>query len=490
MAGAYGGNTLLMGLSTRTGIPLDHLNFVASQILALSLAPLMQTVLHPRNTKPAAREAFVLIIGLFMVHFAFGMQAIHLVILPTLCCVLIRIIDPKRIQRWVMFVALGYLSCIHLHRLFYDTGVYALDVTGPLMVMTQKITSLAFNLHDGLTKKEKEMKPNQKYYAIEKVPTVLEYYSYLLHFQTLMAGPMVFYRDYMDFITGQNFLKHSVSCNGSNTNNRHAVMEPSPFYPALKKIIISVGCAAVFTSVMFPIEYAREEEFLKKGVMYQMYYLYVSTFLCRFKYYHAWLLADAINNISGLGFNGFTPEGKQKWDLISNVNIMGFELGQSLRDCIQSWNIVTNSWLRAVVYDRVPKKHGVMLTFALSALWHGFYPGYYLTFATGALYTVATRVARKYLRPQFLATPAKKQLYDFGCILFTRVLLTYMTFPFMLLDFWTSMRIYWNMYFWLHFLGAATILLLPRFLGQSEELLRNRLSKLVTNSNGVNSLQG
>lgn len=44
-----------------------------------------------------------------------------------------------------------------------------------------------------------------------------------------------------------------------------------------------------------------------------------------------------------------------------------------------------------VVYERAPKRFATVLTFALSAIWHGFYPGYYLTFATGALVTMAAR---------------------------------------------------------------------------------------------------
>lgn len=50
----------------------------------------------------------------------------------------------------------------------------------------------------------------------------------------------------------------------------------------------------------------------------------------------------------------------------------------------------TNRWLRLVVYDRV-KTNATVLTYALSAFWHGFYPGYYLTFASGALFTFAAR---------------------------------------------------------------------------------------------------
>lgn len=43
-----------------------------------------------------------------------------------------------------------------------------------------------------------------------------------------------------------------------------------------------------------------------------------------------------------------------------------------------------------MVYERVTK-YSTVLTYALSAVWHGFYPGYYLTFAGGALFTFAAR---------------------------------------------------------------------------------------------------
>jgi len=42
------------------------------------------------------------------------------------------------------------------------------------------------------------------------------------------------------------------------------------------------------------------------------------------------------------------------------------------------------------MYERAGRNK-VIYTYALSALWHGFYPGYYLTFASGAFFTVAAR---------------------------------------------------------------------------------------------------
>lgn len=43
-----------------------------------------------------------------------------------------------------------------------------------------------------------------------------------------------------------------------------------------------------------------------------------------------------------------------------------------------------------VCYERCPY-HPTAATFILSAMWHGAYPGYYLTFLTGIVITLAAR---------------------------------------------------------------------------------------------------
>lgn len=48
-----------------------------------------------------------------------------------------------------MALAMSYLLVIHILRQIYTNGTDMLDVTGPLMVITQKVTNLAFNIHDG-----------------------------------------------------------------------------------------------------------------------------------------------------------------------------------------------------------------------------------------------------------------------------------------------------------------------------------------------------
>lgn len=77
------------------------------------------------------------------------------------------------------------------------------------MVIVQKVTSLAFNIHDGIARNETELTKGQKEYAVKVYPTPLEYFSYVLQFPTIMAGPVLFYNDYMAFIKGESLIYES-----------------------------------------------------------------------------------------------------------------------------------------------------------------------------------------------------------------------------------------------------------------------------------------
>ncbi|XP_054266033.1 lysophospholipid acyltransferase 6-like [Macrosteles quadrilineatus] len=459
----YDGSRIFKWITDYTNISIDLINFTATQITAVLLAPLFRGVLHPKHTSQEVRHGVGLLVGLIMGYFAFGRQAVHLAGLPALCYLVLRTQDPHIFQSLVLAVSMFYLSCIHIHRQIYDYGSLTLDITGPLMVIVQKVTSLAYNLHDGITQEE-GLTTTQKYYAIRKMPSTLEYFAYIFHFQVLMAGPVVFYRDYIDYINGDNFLKHT-DLSGDNMQAK-LMLEPSPTKCVIKKISASVLCALLFVTLVssFPISKVKEDEFIDRtSVVSQLCYLSIATLLIRFKYYHAWLLADAICNLSGLGFNGYSSDGSPKWDLISNVDVFRFEFGTSLKETIEYWNKGTNVWLRMIVYDRC-KNYRTLLTYALSSFWHGFYPGYYLTFAGGALFTFASRAVRhSVIRHSFQTSSAMKNLYDFITMITTRLVVTYITFSFVVLEFWPSFRIYRNMYFSLHLLGVAALLVLPIF---------------------------
>ncbi|XP_078052287.1 lysophospholipid acyltransferase 6 [Augochlora pura] len=462
----YDGSRIFSWLADIVNIPIDQVNFVLTQITALVLAGVLRTFLSPNTVTAATRHVFGLVIGLTLGYFSFGRQAIHLAGLPALCYIAMRTLNPRIIQRAVLTTALFYLSCVHYHRQMYNYGSYTLDITGPLMVITQKVTSLAYSIHDGLTQSEEQLTPSQRHQAVKKMPTTLEYFSYVFHFQALMAGPVILYRDYMDFIQGHN-LTGSKPLTGCDKNSGHyseIVLEPSPVKVVIKKVVVSILCAATFVTFIpsYPIQKLKDDDFLQNTtVLQKTWFLIMATMLVRFKYYHAWIFADAICNNSGLGYNGRNEKGEPQWDLYSNVDVYGFELSLSLRDSIEHWNKGTNRWLRSTVYERV-KHNKILYTYALSALWHGFYPGYYLTFANGAFFTVVARVARRNIRPHFMGSKSKKFLYDALTFTTTRILMAYMTLSFVLLEFIPSVRMYLYLYLLPHIVSIAILFIAPR----------------------------
>lgn len=457
----YTGSRLLEGLTGYTSLNVDQLNFVASQVFALGLAALYRTILGPAKVSANIRHAFGLLFGLWMGYFCFGYQALHLAGLPVVCYLVLLTQNPSIMHGAVLFTAMLYLSLVHLHRQFFEDSSYGLDISGPLMVITQKVTSLAFSLHDGLVKKEDDMTDTQKYYAVKKLPNFLEFFSYTLMFPSLMAGPVIFYKDYIDFIEGHPITHYKKP---TPSSKQIVVRDPSPVRVVIKKMVLAIICAVVFILFLprFPISRIKEENFIENTTYsYKFWYLTVATSLVRAKYYFAWTLSDAICNNAGLGWDGTS------WNKYSNVDIYHFEFGSSLKESIDAWNKGTNMWLRFIVYKRVTK-YSTLLTFALSAIWHGFYPGYYLTFLSGALFTFASRTMRRHLRNHFVSSNESKLLYDIITFSLTRLVMAYVTFPFVLLEFWGSTIVYSKLYWVFHILGVLAILLGPRLIPKTD----------------------
>ncbi len=69
------------------------------------------------------------------------------------------------------------------------------------------------------------------------------------------------------------------------------------------------------------------------------------------------------------------------------------------------------------------------ITFLQSAVWHGFYPGYYLSFFTANMFVQLSRLARSTLRPMFIDENDKprpgKLIYDIAGLFVTRCMIEY-----------------------------------------------------------------
>ena len=147
----------------------------------------------------------------------------------------------------------------------------------------------------------------------------------------------------------------------------------------------------------YTAELLTSDRYMRYGLLRRVWLLHMFSFTARLKYYGVWAFTEGACILSGLGYKGVDPKtGRVRWDRLQNVAPWPLETAQNTRAYLENWNMNTNHWLRNYMYLRVTpkgKKPGFrasMATFVTSAFWHGFYPGYYLTFVLASfLQTVA-----------------------------------------------------------------------------------------------------
>lgn len=447
----YDGSKLLAPLVPYVGLDSDKLNLLCCQFLSIPIAWAFRRYLKPRGAGDNTLRLLIpLLIGFVFCYFCFGRAVKHIIGLISFSYLLLLFSPVQYVGLLVFTYAMGYLVFMHWYRWIY-LGSYQLDITGPMMVMVQKVTLLAFSLHDGHV--EKELSDTQRKESLKDVPSVLAYLSYLFKFQTILAGPLSFYTDYIDFINGTGELYGKTDS------------IPSPFWAAFRKL----SAAFCFGVLIYRYaDFSEPEQIISPEAFNMPFYQWLGLFwfvifMQRAQYYYVWIFSDAICNLSGFGFNGFTEEGDPKWDKITNVDAWKVETAFSFKDTLDGWNITTMNWLRRVAYERV-SKYRTAFTYLLSAIWHGFFLGYYLTFVTGALVTTAARTVRRCVRHHFKTNLWRSRLYDFLTFFATKFALMYTTFPFVTMNLSPGMILYRRLYFCIHMFSIFAILILPRIL--------------------------
>ncbi|KAF8385516.1 hypothetical protein PRIPAC_74658, partial [Pristionchus pacificus] len=415
------GSVLLQPLADMVGVGVDKINFVGCLAVSVPYALFYSRVLGKASER--TRQIYPLFIGLCYCCFCFGSATKHLLANSLISYALMSFAPAKHIH-WLIFTfSMSYLTWVHFYRWNYISE-YTIDITGPFMVCVQRLTTLAFSLHDGLVKKEEELSPLQKREAIKRVPDLLPFLSYIFHFQSILTGPLSYFTDYINLTRGTHVKKNE---NGEL---------PDASAEALVKLVKAgffIGIIA-FLEPRFPPSAINRTDM--NPIQWTIYFYFIMSFQ-RVPYYFAWYFADAIYNLSGFGFNGYDAEtGEAKWDLATNVHAWKVESAQSMKETLDAWNVGTMGWLRRVAFDRAPKKYRVLSTYLLSAWWHGIFMGYYLTFLTAALFTIGGQ----------------------------GILMAYTAYPFLVLHWQPSIALYQRFYFIGHLMALFCAVALPYIL--------------------------
>eukprot|EP01116_Phalansterium_solitarium_P004611 TRINITY_DN1564_c0_g2_i2.p1 TRINITY_DN1564_c0_g2~~TRINITY_DN1564_c0_g2_i2.p1 ORF type:complete len:438 (+),score=149.91 TRINITY_DN1564_c0_g2_i2:119-1432(+) len=369
-------------------IPKDQAKYVFCLMLAYPLAFLFS--LLPNS--PALKHTIGLSIGVWFGYFIMGSEILHSAFSATCVYAIMRFGPSRQAHKLAVAFAILYMSAGHIQRMYNDYLGWRMDFSGVQLLLTIKYTTFAFDWYDG-QKAQQALSEYQKGMCVRKFPSILEWFGYIYFFPGFLTGPAFNYGEYNNYINLSMF--------------KETPTGRAPFggWAALKAFLSALVCAGgVMMAGKFPVSYMRDDEFYNTTTfLYRFGYLQVATALCRFPYYFAWIMSEGACNLAGLGFSGY-KNGVAIWERATNVWPLKIETAQNYRAISEHWNVRTDRWLKHYVYERVGNKGtaGLIITFMASAVWHGFYPGYYFSFATAALHVHLGRVLRRNFRSRFV----------------------------------------------------------------------------------------
>ncbi|GES62828.1 MBOAT family protein [Aspergillus terreus] len=442
-----------------TGASVDELKLIASFLLSYPLAAILKRL---PDAQPWKKNAFSISVSLFYLVGLFDLwDGLRTLFYSAAGVYAIAYYVDGSLMPWIGFIFLmGHMSISHIYRqILNDPQV--VDITGAQMVLVMKLSSFCWNVHDGRLPQAQLSDP-QKYAAITEFPGILDYLGYILFFPSLFGGPSFEYVDYRRWIDTTLFDVPPGTDPSKAPPTRKKRRIPRSGTPAFKKAIMGLFWILVFLQLgsVYNQDTVLSEGFMELSFLRRVWTLYMLGFVVRTKYYGVWSLTEGACILSGMGYNGFDPKsGKVFWNRLENIDPWGLETAQNSHAYLGSWNKNTNHWLRNYVYLRVTpkgKKPGFrasLATFATSAFWHGFYPGYYMTFVLGSFIQTVAKNFRRYVRPFFLSPDgskptAYKKYYDLFSWFVTQTTLSFAVVPFIFLSFGTSVRIWQSVYYY------------------------------------------
>ena len=161
----------VVNLSESTGQDVETLEYLLGMFICYPLGLIMLALPYGK-----VKHLFSFILGAFLLQFTIGIQWIHHLISSLIAYGIFLVFPAKTAKTLVPIFAMAYITFGHLHRQYINYLGWDMDFTGPQMVLTMKLYSLAYNLYDGEVLKEgKEERASKKCadVAVTSVPGII-----------------------------------------------------------------------------------------------------------------------------------------------------------------------------------------------------------------------------------------------------------------------------------------------------------------------------
>jgi lysophospholipid acyltransferase len=228
-------------------------------------------------------------------------------------------------------------------------------------------------------------------------PSFVDYWAYLYFCGGAISGPWFEFRDFQDYLRGR----------------KQYAKIPSTVRPALTRILhlfLGIGIQSILSN-LFNREYFLSDDFSRASIPMKFYNLVGYTFLRIATYVCGFCLMETGPLASGLSFNGYDKDNRPLHNRVTCIKISSLIFTYRIKDFVTGWNVSVHHWLKYYVFMRqldsktrstvVPG----LVTFVVSAIWHGFYPGYLWFFVSVFFMDNISKVGEPVVRPLFSWCP-------------------------------------------------------------------------------------
>uniref|UniRef100_A0A452RDC0 Protein-serine O-palmitoleoyltransferase porcupine n=1 Tax=Ursus americanus TaxID=9643 RepID=A0A452RDC0_URSAM len=220
-------------------------------------------------------------------------------------------------------------TCPHLTSSFPTTShpVLPIPPCGPAlwaqMIVAMKAVSLGFDLDRG---------------EVGAVPSPMEFMGYLYFVGTIVFGPWISFHSYLQAVQGRPLSRRWLQ-------------------KVARSLALALLCLVLSTCVAQPSRWLRA---------------YESAVSFHFSNYFVGFLSEATATLAGAGFT--EEKDHLEWDLTVSKPL-NVELPRSMVEVVTSWNLPMSYWLNNYVFKNalhLGTFSAVLVTYAASALLHGF----------------------------------------------------------------------------------------------------------------------
>ena len=325
----------------------------------ISLIPLypLAKFFFPHIKNPNTAAIIHIIYGLIISIVMFGSDTFYVILMLLSTYLSLKYASAK------VSIGISIVILYSIHYIIYlRKDDWALDMSSIIMVVFQKVWSLAFNLEDGKVIKKKKTTGRERWdsVAILEMPSFLFYSAYLLTPYGSFCDPFIEYKLF-ELILNRGLRKDE----DISKEDHHKAM--TRFFGSF------LWAGFVYFSFRYvSYDSYKSDWYLSLPLFVKVFVLPTLTVCQASRYFPAWWLVEAGFYEFGLSSANIVPAND-----LTNMSMLDVCLSPSCEEFMRRWNHTTHIFWKNYLFTRLlswgyPKYPCSIFVDVCSMLWHGF----------------------------------------------------------------------------------------------------------------------